>query len=101
MIILVGGLFLGCWGYQIARNYESSPPTNVFSELLISVGRRLAQFAHFVYDGVKGLWFMYQTGQLSYNYWKQYAQLDDRFAITTKIDSWNEKFKEGKRNFDA
>jgi len=98
---LAGGLFLGCWGYQIARNYESSPPTNVFSELLISVGRRLAQFAHFVYDGVKGLWFMYQTGQLSYNYWKQYAQLDDRFAITTKMDSWNEKFKEGKRSFDT
>eukprot|EP00547_Thalassionema_nitzschioides_P001089 CAMPEP_0194212856 /NCGR_PEP_ID=MMETSP0156-20130528/12982_1 /TAXON_ID=33649 /ORGANISM="Thalassionema nitzschioides, Strain L26-B" /LENGTH=718 /DNA_ID=CAMNT_0038940749 /DNA_START=64 /DNA_END=2217 /DNA_ORIENTATION=+ len=97
---LVGGLFLGCWGYQIARNYENAPPTNVLSELLVSVGRRLAELYHSLYFSINGLWFMYKTGQLSYVYWKQYAQLDDRFAITTKMDSWNEKFQEGKQNFD-
>jgi hypothetical protein len=37
---------------------------------------------------------------LSYGYYKQYAALDQRFAIQEKIDAWNEKFVQGKVNFD-
>jgi hypothetical protein len=43
---------------------------------------------------------MYKTGQLSYEYYKTFSKLDDKFAITNKIDAWNAKFQEGKRQFD-
>lgn len=46
------------------------------------------------------LFFMYKTGQLSYDMYKRYALLDERFRIQDKIDAWNAVFVEGKENFD-
>ena len=43
---------------------------------------------------------MYKTGQLSYEYYKHYSALDNRFAIQQKVDSWNARFVEGKMAFD-
>jgi len=43
---------------------------------------------------------MYKTGQLSYDYYKQYSKLDERFGIQEKMDAWNARFVQGKKNFD-
>jgi hypothetical protein len=51
-------------------------------------------------DYCQTLWFLYKTGQLSYQYYKQYEAIDQRFAIQSKIDAWNARFQEGKRQFD-
>jgi hypothetical protein len=54
-----------------------------------------------LYDYGQALWFLYKTGQLSYEYYKTYAVLDQRFAIQNKMDAWNARFQEGKIKFDA
>jgi hypothetical protein len=39
--------------------------------------------------------------QLSYEYYKQYEIIDQRFDITSKMNAWNRVFVEGKQKFDA
>ena len=63
----------------------------------------LLRSGHFVFqvkDFFLGMWFAIRTGQLSFKFWKQYANLDEQFAIQDKMDAWNARFQEGKRNFD-
>jgi hypothetical protein len=97
---LLGCLIAGTWGYGVAKNYKERPTTNILGETIISLGRRLAKFYLFVYDAIQTYYFLYKTGQLSYAYYKRYAKLDERFAITDKVDAWNAWFQEGKRSFD-
>ena len=70
------------------------------SKGIISLGRRMAKFYLSIYDATYGIWFMYKTGQLSYDYYKQYCKLDERFGIQNKMDAWNARFIQGKKNFD-
>lgn len=72
----------------------------IISKFILSCGRRCGRFYLNVYDAVNVLWYMYKTGKLSYSYYKQYELLDSRFQITDKIDAWNARFQEGKRQFD-
>ena len=97
---LLGSIFGGLWSYEVSKNYATTPPTNVFANLVIAMGRRLALVYLLAYDGANGIWFMYKTGQLSYEYYKTYSKLDERFAITNKVDAWNARFLEGKLVFD-
>lgn len=98
---LVGILLGSLYGYQVSKDYKDKPPTtDVFSRIVVGMGRRLAKAYLVVYDFFHGIWFMYKTGQLSYEYYKQYSKLDDRFGIGEKIDAWNARFIEGKKKFD-
>ena len=97
---LLGSIFGGLWSYEVSKNYSTAPPANVFANLVIDMGRRLAHAYLLAYDGANGIWFMYKTGQLSYEYYKTYSKLDERFAITNKVDAWNARFQEGKLVFD-
>jgi hypothetical protein len=54
-----------------------------------------------VYDFCRGIRFLYKTGQLSYEDYKQYSKWDERFGIGDKMDAWNARFVEGKKKFDA
>jgi hypothetical protein len=95
---LVGGIMGGLWGYDVSKNHATT--TNTLSNIVLALGRRLAKAYLLMYDGVNGIWFMYKTGQLSYEYYKTFSKLDEKFAITNKMDAWNAKFQEGKRQFD-
>lgn len=53
-----------------------------------------------VYDFCQSIWFLYKTGQLSYDYMKRYQDIDSKYQIQEKIDAWNARFKKGKENFD-
>ena len=123
----VGGLLVGSWGYKVVRNYNTNnnnnnimmmmmmnndkndlsqlqqqqQPPNILSELILRIGRRVALSYLRIKDAIHGLWFMYKTGQLSYSYYKQYSTLDQRFALTQKIDAWNARFQDGKKAFDS
>jgi hypothetical protein len=101
----VSGLLVGSWGYQVAREATATSPsltTNkaALSELILHLGRKVANAYLRVLDALNGIWFMYKTGQLSYAYYKEYAQLDQRLGITEKMDAWNARFQEGKLAFD-
>jgi hypothetical protein len=43
---------------------------------------------------------MYRTGQLSYEYYKIYEDMDRRWKVQEKVDAWNARFVEGKKQFD-
>jgi hypothetical protein len=80
------------------------PPTQVpgglYGELSLKSGKKIALAYLWVWDWFQGFWFMYRTGQLSYEYYKTYASVDRRFGIQSKVDAWNARFIEGKENFD-
>ncbi|KAG7366489.1 hypothetical protein IV203_029159 [Nitzschia inconspicua] len=103
---LIGMLFGALYGFEVTRppledqtTEEQSKP-NPMGRYLIKVGRMLAtKFLQF-YDYWKTLWFLYKTGQLSYEYYKRYETLDKRFEIQSKVDAWNARFVEGKKRFD-
>jgi hypothetical protein len=103
---LMGLLLGGIYGYDIT-NYEkltysnATEPSNVFSRLCVTSGRTLATQSLQLYDTGQTMWFLYKTGQLSYEYYKQYEKLDQRFEIQDKVDAWNARFQEGKVKFDA
>ena len=97
---LVGIAFGSLYGYEVSKDYNKKPPTGLLGRLVISLGRRLAKAYLKVYDVFHGIWFMYKTGQLSYEYYKRYSKLDERFALGEKMDAWNARFQQGKRNFD-
>jgi hypothetical protein len=92
----------GFYGYEISNNLaEQQTPPNALARLLVNSGRRLAKYTLDVYDAWQTLWFLYKTGQLSYDYYKRYAVMDERFHIQSKVDAWNARFMEGKIKFDA
>jgi hypothetical protein len=99
---LIGALMGGFYGYEISNNLaEQQTPPNALARLLVNSGRRLAKYTLDVYDAWQTLWFLYKTGQLSYDYYKRYAVMDERFHIQSKVDAWNARFMEGKIKFDA
>ena len=97
---LLGAIFGGLYGYEISKNLAERPPSNALSNLIVYLGREITKVYLKVFDFGSGMWFMYKTGQLSYEYWQKYAALDQQFAIQSKIDAWNAKFLKGKENFD-
>lgn len=97
---LLGSIIGGFVGYEVSKNCETTTPTNTVANIIIAMGRRLAKAYLLIYDGINGIWFMYKTGQLSYEYYKSYSKLDQRFEITNKIDAWNARFQQGKKAFD-
>lgn len=97
---LVGIIFGSLYGYEVSKDYKDKQPTNILARVVTAFGRKLAKMYLTAYDFFHGIWFMYKTGQLSYEYYKQYSKLDDRFGIGEKIDAWNARFQEGKRKFD-
>ena len=99
---LIGVLLGGFYGYEISNNLaEQQTPPNALARLLINSGRRSAKYTLELHDAWQTLWFLYKTGQLSYEYYKKYAVMDEKFAIQSKIDAWNARFMEGKVKFDA
>ena len=73
---------------------------NRIALFLLACGRKMAKVWLQVYDYWQTLWFLYKTGQLSYEYYKVYENMDQRFAIQSKMDAWNSRFQQGKINFD-
>jgi len=102
---LVGGILGSFYGYEITKIVSTEDnnlkDSNIVGKFLISCGRQLARAYLQLVDYWKGLWFLYKTGQLSYEYYKTYENLDKKFAVQSKIDAWNRVFVEGKQKFDA
>ena len=101
---LVGILCGSVFGFETTKrlpaNGIASTDLNVIQALVIYIGRYLALASLRVYDTLQAFFFMYKTGQLSYEYYKSYAALDKRLSIQKKIDAWNARFVEGKLAFD-
>eukprot|EP00980_Cylindrotheca_fusiformis_P021656 scaffold8505_cov130-Cylindrotheca_fusiformis.AAC.22 len=100
---LVGAILGGMYGYEVASLKEGNlppAPKNVASKLCISSGRRLAKVSLRLFDGLRALWFLYKTGQLSYEYYKRYEVMDKRFGIQDKMDAFNARYQEKKKAFD-
>ena len=97
LVGMLGGAF---YGYDMAKQLPVRMPKSLFPRILVRVGSRCSRTFLQAYDFVIALVFMWKTGVLSYEYWKQYATLDKRFGIQDKVDAWNARFIEGKQNFD-
>ncbi|GKY95879.1 hypothetical protein MPSEU_000548500 [Mayamaea pseudoterrestris] len=102
---LVGSIVGGLYGYDLVSKIgavaaDDEEPTSIVPRLLLRSGRWLAKTSLKIYDSIVILWFLYKTGQLSYEYFKRYEALDQRFAIQDKIDKWNSVFVKGKIAFD-
>ncbi len=102
---LISALFGAYYGQTIPIEQDEDGDMDSSSLLLHqmvlqNLGTRLASVYVLVKDALEGLWFLYRTGQLSLDYYKQYAQLDSKFEVTKKLDAWNARFVEGKRAFD-
>jgi hypothetical protein len=105
------GFFSGAiYGYEITKENPLSitqqgqihtMEPNIVARFLISFGKQLAKIYLQLADYGKAMWFLYKTGQLSYEYYKTYETLDNKFAIQNKVDAWNRVFAEGKQKFDA
>lgn len=93
---LFGSIVGAVYGYNITPLDEQ----NVVGRLISQLGRRIARASLSVYDYANTIFFMYKTGQLSYEYYQRYATLDQKFAIQNKIDAFNARFAEGKIKFD-
>jgi hypothetical protein len=96
------------YGFEITKDIseEHRPQLEqadkiIVANFLISCGKQLARAYINIVDGGKALWFLYKTGQLSYEYYKTYETMDKKFAIQNKVDAWNKVFVKGKRKFDA
>jgi hypothetical protein len=102
LVGMMAGVF---YGFEITKDLfeesESQADKTIVANFLISCGRQLARAYINIVDGGKALWFLYKTGQLSYEYYKTYENLDQKFAIQNKVDAWNKVFVKGKRKFDA
>lgn len=95
---LLGTVVGASYGSSIAQ--DTNDPEGPVGQLLVNLGRNCAKKWLQVYDFASAMWFMYRTGQLSYDYWKRYEDLDRRLGITDKVDAWNARFVQGKRSFD-
>jgi len=100
---LVGMVAGALYGLDVTKDIGEYDPEqkNSLANFLISTATRLAKAYRKTVDGLKALWFLYKTGQLSYEYYKSYETLDKKFAIQQKVDAWNRVFAEGKKKFDA
>jgi len=108
---LLGILAGAAYGYDITNNIgEIDPnskdgepkaiPSHIVARVLVGSGRRLAKYYLKAYDACAAMWFLYKTGQLSYQYYKTYEELDGKFKIQDKMDAWNARFQAGKVKFD-
>ena len=102
---LVGILSGSVFGFETSQRLPDSSDVpssdlNAMQSIVIYFGRYLARLALKLYDTFQAFFFMYKTGQLSYEYYKSYALLDKRLSIQNKIDAWNARFVEGKMAFD-
>jgi hypothetical protein len=75
-------------------------PGGLYGDISLKLGKKIATTYLQVWDLLQTFWFLYRTGQLSYEYYQTYAKLDNRYGIQSKIDAWNSRFIEGKENFD-
>mmetsp|Transcript_13262 Transcript_13262/g.33380 ORF Transcript_13262/g.33380 Transcript_13262/m.33380 type:complete len:646 (+) Transcript_13262:205-2142(+) len=100
---LVGMVAGVLYGYEITKDIAEYDPgeKNGLANFLISTATRLAKVYRKAVDGLKALWFLYKTGQLSYEYYKTYETMDKKFAIQQKVDAWNRVFVKGKVKFDT
>lgn len=121
---LIGAVFGSLYGGDLATkasNAESAPvplvanneviyypptgtakmPGGLYGELSLKSGKKIASAYLYVWDVWQGFYFMYRTGQLSYEYYKTYEGFDKKFGIQNKMDAWNARFIEGKENFDT
>ena len=73
---------------------------NLFSSFIVRFGKKVAKLYLTCYDFCQGMWYLYKTGQLSYDYMKQYQALDEKFKLQEKVDAWNTRFQQGKVDFD-
>jgi hypothetical protein len=96
MGLLVGGIY----GYDLCSRPDEPPPSTLVARTFIQWGRFLATTVLSFTDSCRTLWFLYKTGELSYQYYKSYELMDQRFAIQAKMDAWNARFQEGKLKFD-
>lgn len=95
---MIGGVFGAYYGYKIPNQLETpSFPASILTFL----GERTAQFVLWWHDAVVSVLFLYKTGQLSYQYYKTYAAMDQRWGVQKKMDAWNARFVSGKQKFDA
>ena len=97
---LMGGLVGAVYGHDLCSRPEEPPPSHLLARTLIGLGRRLARGTLQFMDYCRTLWFLYKTGELSYQYYKRYETMDQRFAIQAKLDAWNARFAQGKQQFD-
>jgi hypothetical protein len=108
---LMGALVGGLYGNEVSKRQHvdeegedgggsDAVERGPLENLALYLGRRLALAYLKVYDTFNAAFFMWKTGQLSYEYYKTYSSLDERFAIQRKIDAWNAFFVEGKIAFD-
>lgn len=99
---LVSGLLGGGYGYHVGTTHGNSddPSQHFVQTLVLTAGRKLAKICLQVYDYFQTIFFMWKTGQLSYEYYKRYEVFDGKFQIQSKLDAWNRRFVQGKRNFD-
>ena len=63
---LLGVTFGGLYGYETTKNLAERPPSNALSNLIVYMGRELTKVYLKIFDFGSGIWFMYKTGQLSY-----------------------------------
>lgn len=97
---LMGALVGAVYGHDLCSRPDEPPPSHLLARTLIGLGRRLARATLQFMDYCRTLWFLYKTGELSYQYYKRYEVMDQRFAIQSKLDAWNARFVQGKQQFD-
>lgn len=95
---LIGGILGAYYGYKIPSHIETP---HFVASLITFFGERIARFVLWWHDAVVSILFLYKTGQLSYQYYKAYAAMDQRWGVQTKLDAWNSRFVSGKQKFDA
>jgi hypothetical protein len=95
---LIGAVAGAVYGSSITQSND--PDLGPMGQVLVNLGRSAAKKWLQVFDFATAMWFMYRTGQLSYDYWKRYEDLDRRLGITDKVDAWNARFVAGKQSFD-
>jgi len=88
------------YGNNFAERSAENPVQGVYADMTLKSGKFIAQTYLRTWDFLQQIWFMYRTGQLSYDYYKKYEQLNSKFRIQDKVDAWNARFVSGKRSFD-
>ena len=96
---LFGAVAGGVYGSSIAQG-TNNPDLGPAAQFLVDLGRSVAKRWLRAWDFATAMWFMYKTGELSYDYWRRYEDLDRRLGLTDKVDAWNARFVQGKQGFD-
>lgn len=108
---LIGSVIGFAYGYRITSLMKEegdddgatiiNNTTDPLASLCRSCGQWVGRTWLRLQSAITSLWFLYKTGELSMEYYKRYAKLDQRFAIQSKMDAWNALFVKGKQSFDA